>query len=128
MERTKYAKKEKAALRIPDISIPPQVLFNPSLTSTEKLLFGILQNLAQEEEGCCRASNNYLGNLLGVGSQTVSNSIAKLKRYEFIEVSMEEQNGFNINRKIFINPKFSKIRHDAMVKIENQLKSDGLQK
>ena len=93
----------------PCIVIPPEVLFSTNLTSTEKLLFGIVQNLAQGEDGCW-ASKSYLGNLLGVSNRTISKAITNLEKNEFIEICSEtyvEQKGFKTNRTIIINPELS---------------------
>jgi len=93
----------------PYIVIPSEVLFNANLTSTEKLLFGIIQNLAQGEDGCY-ASNSYLGNLLGVCKQTISNGIVNLEKNELIETYLElsiEKEGFKTKRKIVVKPELS---------------------
>ncbi len=124
MERTKYPKKEKAAFGLPDIGIPSEVLFHPDLTCTEKILFGFLRNLAQGKDGCW-ASNKYLGNLLCVGTQTISNAINNLKKHEFIKI-YNEQKGQKTIRRIFINPEYPIIYHNLMEEVQTQLKNGNV--
>ncbi len=121
MERTEYPNKRKVTLGLPDIGIPSEVLFHPNLTCTEKILFGFLRNLAQGKDGCW-ASNRYLGDLLGVGAQTVSNAINNLKKYKFIRI-YNEQKGQKTIRRIFINPEYPVIYYDLMEEIQTQLKN-----
>jgi len=70
---------------LPSIGIPAEVLFNPKITKTEKILFGFLRNLSQKEEGCW-ASNRYLGIINGIKPQTVSVAISNLKKWGYITV------------------------------------------
>lgn len=78
---------ESQPFGLPDIGIPAEVLFNPELTHTQKILFGFIRNLAQSEKGCW-ASNRYLARCLGVEKQTISNGVSVLKEYGY--VTLEE--------------------------------------
>jgi len=99
------AHKKEAFSGLPDIGVSAEVLFHPELSSTEKLLFGLLRNLSQTSKGCW-ASNNYLGALLSVGGQSISNSIANLKQLHFIIVELQQVNTNEIIRHIFIDPTY----------------------
>lgn len=105
---------EKQGFGMIGIGIPAEVLFNPYLTQTEKMLFGFIRNLAQSKNGCW-ASNWYLGLLFNTGSQTITNSITKLKIFRYIRVTYErtlKDRRYSNNqktRKIFINEEYLKI-------------------
>jgi len=73
-------KGEKEAIPgIPSLGLPAEVWMNDELTSTEKLLFGILRNLSQSSRGCW-ASNRYLANIIGIKHpQTLSSMVMKLR-------------------------------------------------
>ena len=94
---------EKTSLNLPSIGIPGEVLFHTELSETEKILFGILQALAQTEDGCW-ASNKFLSLRIGKKEQTVVNAIAKLKKWKFITAEYSfRPDGAQI-RHVFINP------------------------
>lgn len=61
----------------PGVFVPREVLLNERLTSTEKMLFGIIQSL--DNERGCYASNGYLGKMLGVGQETIRQGIQNLE-------------------------------------------------
>lgn len=94
---------------LPDIGIPSEILFHPELTNTEMILFGILRNLSQSPRGCW-ATNRFLGKLLRVGPQTISNGVQNLKKWKFILVRFvpDRMTGEN-ERRIYINPEYSRI-------------------
>ena len=75
---------------IPGVYIPGEVLFNNKLTLTDKLLFGFLRNLSQTSKGCW-ASNRYLGSMIGVGPQSISNSVAKLSNLGYIRIEWSDR-------------------------------------
>ena len=124
-----YEKKQEVGM--PSIGIPAEVLFNPYLTYLEKILFGFIRNLAQTKNGCW-ASNRYLGILLHVGEQTISNSVAKLKTFKYIrtiyERTEEDQKYANNQRtrKIFINEEYPKIYRELVEEAhEVYIKNNG---
>jgi len=105
--------KEEIQFGIPDIGIPAEVLFNPKLTETEKMLFGFLRNLSQTKDGCW-ASNKYLGKLLYKKGWTISQAITNLTNNEYITTRYEQkQNGIQI-RRIYINPRYPIIYRKAV--------------
>lgn len=66
-------------LIIDGIQIPIEVALNKDLSGSDQMLFGIINSLISFD-GVCDESNNYFALLLGKSSQTVSNSISKLKK------------------------------------------------
>lgn len=93
---------------LPDISIPAEVLFNPNLTLTQKVLFGFIRNLAQTEKGCW-ASNKYLAKCVGVEKQTITNSVGKLKELYYIKVEYRTLANGVQGRRIFIDERYPAI-------------------
>ncbi len=97
------------------IGIPAELLYNFKLTQTEKILFGYIRNLSRSSKGCY-ASNNYLGKIVGVGTQSISNSIQNLKKYLYINVEFIKRKTTNEqDRKITINPDLYNL-YDPLVK------------
>ena len=110
MERTKNLQ----PYGLPDIGIPAEVLFNPKLSSTQKILFGFIRNLSHTEKGCW-ASNRYLAKMIGVKDpQTVTNGVSKLKKLKYIHVELTVKNGIQ-GRRIYINKNYLKM-YDTPIK------------
>ena len=65
--------------------IPNMVLYSKELTDKQKLLFCAISNLCAEK-GYCRASNEYLWELLWVNKWTISKNIATLNECWFITI------------------------------------------
>ena len=64
--------------------LPKEILDNPDLTPTEKILLAIIESLDDEEVGGCYASNEYLGSKIGASAKSTSNRIANLKEKGYI--------------------------------------------
>lgn len=64
--------------------LPKEILDNPDLTPTEKILLAIIESLDDEEAGGCYASNEYLGEKLGTSGKVASNLIASLKKKGYL--------------------------------------------
>lgn len=64
--------------------MPKEILDNPDLTPTEKILLAIIESLDDEEVGGCYASNEYLGNKLGVTEKMASWTISNLKKKGYL--------------------------------------------
>lgn len=64
--------------------LPKEILDNPDLTPTEKILLAIIETLDDEEVGGCYASNEYLGDKLGTSGKAASNLIASLKKKGYL--------------------------------------------
>ena len=100
----KVNRTERNSYGLPDIVIPAEVLFHPKLTMTEKMLFGVINNLAYNPNGCW-ATNRYLGKLLSIEPQTVSKMISNLKNQGFLKVCfVSKEDGTNEHgRRIYVN-------------------------
>ena len=61
------------------------VLLDNDISSTSKLLMGLITTLTMKE-GFCYASNKYLSNLLKVSRRTITSCISSLKRKNYIKV------------------------------------------
>ena len=103
---------------LPSIGIPAEVLFNPKLTQSEKILFGFFRNLSKSKRGCW-ATNEYLGNLTNLGKQTISNSIANLHKFEYISIKRFKNKQGEQERNIFINSKYQE-KYKPLVEITHE--------
>jgi hypothetical protein len=95
---------------IPGAYIPGYILFHPVLSSTEKLLFGIIDNLAQGEKGCFMSNRN-LGEMLHRQPQVISIAVSSLKNLGFLKVVHQNKGGMTneTERNIFIEHNIPKI-------------------
>jgi len=112
MKRTR----QEQQFGMPDVGIPAEVLFNPELTETQKVLFGFIRNLAHTEKGCW-ASNSYLSKFMNCGRQTITNGIAKLKEYNYIIVELHGLENGTQTRRIYINKMFPQIYSDYLQEV-----------
>lgn len=67
------------------IEVPMIILLDNDISSTSKLLMGLITTLTMKE-GFCYASNKYLSNLLKVSIRTITSCISSLKRTKYIKV------------------------------------------
>lgn len=67
------------------VEVPMIVLLDNDISSTSKLLMGLITTLTMKE-GFCYASNKYLSNLLKVSRRTITNRISSIKRKNYIKV------------------------------------------
>ena len=65
------------------VQVPMVVLTDVDLSSTTKLLMGLITTLSMKD-GYCYASNRYLSNLLKVSKRTISSSITTLRRNNYL--------------------------------------------
>ena len=77
--------------------IPTEIMLSNDLSSTAKILYGVISSLTNEK-GYCWASNDYLGSLLNISSKTASLLIKELSDYGYIQSDVEK----NYKRKIFL--------------------------
>jgi len=77
--------------------IPTEIMLSNDLSSTAKILYGVISSLTNEK-GYCWASNDYLGSLLNISSKTASLLIKELSDYGYIQSNVEK----NYKRKIFL--------------------------
>ena len=89
------------------IFIPIEACCNCNLTQTEKFVFGYISNFDKKSSGCF-ASNKYLGKLVGVKEQSISNALSKLQEYKYVIIEIEKSSK-GTSRRIFINPDYQLI-------------------
>ncbi|HRR96485.1 MAG TPA: helix-turn-helix domain-containing protein [Candidatus Ratteibacteria bacterium] len=70
--------------------IPTEVMLNKEISSTTKIMYGIISSLCNEK-GYCWASNDYLGELLGITRTRVSLIIKELVEIGLIESEIEKK-------------------------------------
>lgn len=79
------------------IVVPRIVLSDENLTSTDKLLMGLITSLTLKYDYCF-ASNKYLADTLNTSKRTINYSLSKLKEKNLIKIKIE-----NNTRKIYLN-------------------------
>ena len=67
------------------VEVPVVVLLDEDLSTTTKLLMGLITTLSMQE-GFCFASNRYLSNLMKVSKRTITGCITSLRRKNYIRV------------------------------------------
>lgn len=70
------------------VEVPVVVLLDEDLSTTTKLLMGLITTLSMQE-GFCFASNRYLSNLMKVSRRTITSCIALLRKKNYIRVESE---------------------------------------
>ena len=70
------------------VEVPVVVLLDEDLSTTTKLLMGLITTLSMQE-GFCFASNRYLSNLMKVSRRTITSCIASLRKKNYIRVESE---------------------------------------
>lgn len=99
--------------------IPATVLYNKELKANEKLLYAIINSLANKE-GYCFATNEYLAKKLGVHRKTVSNWITHLEDKKFIITEViKNENQQVLKRKIYINDAPYPLNNRHMYQLKN---------
>ena len=78
------------------VEVPMIVLLDEDLSSTTKLLMGLITTLSMKD-GFCYANNRYLSNLLKVSKRTITSSITALRRKKYIKIDNEDN-----SRKIYL--------------------------
>lgn len=78
------------------VEVPMVVLADVDISSTTKLLMGLITTLSMKD-GFCYASNRYLSNLLKVSKRTITSSITALRRKKYIKIDNEDN-----SRKIYL--------------------------
>lgn len=77
------------------------VLDNENLTNTEKLLYGYIVALSQNDKGCCFISTNKLCELMKITPRQLRNCLSTLKKFNYICTSV-------IKNKRYITPTINK--------------------
>ena len=85
--------------------IPTEIILNKEISSTSKLLYGLISSLSNEK-GYCWASNDYLGELLSVSGTRTSLLIKELIEAGLIESKVEK----NYKREIRLKGVLTKVK------------------
>lgn len=105
---------------MPGLYVPPEVYLNPELTQTEMFLFSLLKNLCNTSKGCW-ASNHYLSTrLFHCTDQTITNSLAKLRKYQYININYKNHSETGnkkayTERQVFINTNYQTLYFPLIV-------------
>lgn len=96
--------------------IPTEVMLSKNISSTSKILYGLISSLCNER-GYCWASNEYLGELIGVTGTRASLIIKELIEEELIESEVEK----NYKRKITLRGALTKVKGGYKEKLKGAL-------
>lgn len=100
------------------IVIEYDVLDNVELSNAEKILYGYIVALSQNEQGICFASTRKLSELMGIKERQLLRCLAKLKSFNYISTTV-----INNNKRIIkptINKFIEKRIKDNDEKIKNK--------
>ena len=92
---------------MPYVEIPFEILQDKDLTDSELRLYMIISFLTYKT-GYCYASNNYLGDMLGIKTRAVQTRLQKLEEKKYIFKSFEQNRWSAKQRKIEINKEIFK--------------------
>lgn len=85
---------------VPVIIVPAEAVFNPKLSSDEKMLFGILFNLAPITNLYgTKITDDQLSNFLNIPTDTIKNGLSNLANLFYIEIKKDKLQ----NRVLFID-------------------------
>ena len=105
------------------------VLDNDNLTNTEKLLYGYIVALSQNDRGFCFASTQILCELMRLKPRQLKYCLSSLKKYNYISIVIEKN-------KRYITPTINKFiesrKEENSQKVDlfdyNWLEEDGVTK
>ncbi len=80
------------------IGVPRIILNDQTCSSTDKLIYGMINSLSNNKE-YCYASNGYFAKELNITTKTVSKSLSKLKELNYIKIDYSKT-----GRRIYLNP------------------------
>lgn len=83
------------------VVIEYEVLDNPNLTNTEKILYGYIVALSQNEKGCCFMKTSRLCEIMNLKERQLRYCLAKLKKFNYISLTV-------IKNKRYITPTINK--------------------
>lgn len=87
---------------MPYAAVPFKILEDKDISDSELRLYAIILFFASKE-GYCYASNNYLGDMLGIKTRAVQTRLQKLEEKKYIFKSFEQNRWSAKQRKIEIN-------------------------
>ncbi|MCJ7747894.1 MAG: helix-turn-helix domain-containing protein [Desulfobacterales bacterium] len=109
-----FGSKDKQEISLPFIVIPGEILFNPYISPTQKILFGFIRSLSKTQRGCW-ATNEYLGRLIGCNKTTVSSLLSGLKKYGYIEFKQTQKKDQSSERHIYETSEYHEIYKSLVI-------------
>ena len=85
------------------IVINDNVIEDKELNSTDKVVYGLVKALSNDK-GYCFATNDYIGKRANLSKSTISNTIRKLKKYDYISAKT-----IDYQRRIYIKVDTNKL-------------------
>lgn len=80
--------------------MPNKVLFDKELTDKQKLLFCLISSLCAEK-WYCRATNDYIGELLNADKRTISRNLSELEEKWFITIEIWTQRKITLDKNVY---------------------------
>lgn len=80
--------------------MPNSVLFSKELTDKQKLLFCLISSLCAEK-WYCRATNDYIGELLNADKRTISRNLSELEEKWFITIGIWTQRKISLDKNVY---------------------------
>lgn len=80
--------------------MPNSVLFSKELTDKQKLLFCLISSLCAEK-WYCRATNDYIGELLNADKRTISRNLSELEEKWFITIEIWIQRKISLDKNVY---------------------------
>lgn len=82
------------------IMIEADVLLNRNLSSTDKLVYGVISALTNNRTSECYASTKYLTKIIGIHERQLRECLKRLKKYNYININIINNNKRIITTKI----------------------------
>ena len=98
------------------IATPRIILNDQTCSSTDKLVYGVINSLSNNRE-FCYANNSYFAKTLNVGTKTISISLSKLNKSGYIIIKYN-----NGKRKIYLNSKI--VSEENAKRLEKKFHND----
>lgn len=98
--------------------VPRIILNDQACSSTDKLIYGMINSLSNNKE-YCYASNSYFAKELNVGAKTISKSLSKLKELNYIKIDY-----CKTGRRIILNPSIVSSENS---KVSNKKFQEGME-
>lgn len=99
------------------IGVPRIILNDQTCSSTDKLIYGMINSLSNNKE-YCYASNGYFAKELNLTAKTVSKSLSKLKELDYIKIDYSKS-----GRRIILNPSIVTTENS---KVSNKKVQEGM--
>lgn len=71
------------------IIIPKNVYFDKRLNFSDKIMFGIITALSNNDKNACFCSNRYFINITNLTDRQIRNCLSNLKKYGYIKINFD---------------------------------------